>query len=186
MNKIIRAIDFAAEKHRNQRRKDAERTPYINHPVALANVLANEAGISDENVLVAAVLHDTIEDTQTTADELHDIFGPLVCKIVQEVTDDKSLPKQERKRLQVEHAPNLSKSAKLIKLADMISNLRDMAVNPPADWDIDRKRGYFHWAYAVVAGLRGVHPGLEYLFDEAYNEGIGEVYGVMLNTGVPN
>ena len=138
MNRVISAISFAADKHRNQRRKDIEASPYINHPIALANILANEAGIEDEKVLVAAILHDTIEDTETTTQELADLFGDDVTAIVLEVTDDKSLPKAERKRLQVEHAPTISRRAKLVKLADKIANLRDIAASPPADWPLQR------------------------------------------------
>ena len=114
MNRIIQAIAFAAEKHRNQRRKDADASPYINHPIALANVLANEAGIADEKVLIAAILHDTIEDTETTAEELAEAFGEEIADIVFEVTDDKALPKAERKRLQIVNAPSSSKRAKLV------------------------------------------------------------------------
>ena len=168
MNRVISAISFAADKHRNQRRKDIEASPYINHPIALANILANEAGIEDEKVLVAAILHDTIEDTETTAQELADLFGDDVTAIVLEVTDDKSLPKAERKRLQVEHAPTISRRAKLVKLADKIANLRDIAASPPADWPLQRQQEYFDWAKAVVDGLRGIHPTLERIFDEAY------------------
>ena len=168
MNHVIRAISFAADKHRNQRRKDIEASPYINHPIALANILANEAGIEDEKVLVAAILHDTIEDTETTAQELADLFGDDVTAIVLEVTDDKSLPKVERKRLQIEHAPTISRRAKLVKLADKIANLRDIAASPPADWPLKRQQEYFDWAKAVVDGLRGIHPTLERIFDEAY------------------
>ncbi|OIN69525.1 phosphohydrolase [Ralstonia solanacearum] len=168
MNKLVAAVAFAADKHRNQRRKDHEASPYINHPIALANVLANEAGVEDERVLMAAVLHDTIEDTETTEQELLRLFGKDVADIVMEVTDDKSLPKAERKRLQVEHAPHISRRAKLVKLADKICNLRDIAKSPPADWPLARKREYFDWAKAVVDGLRGVHPGLEAVFDAAY------------------
>lgn len=168
MNLLIKAISFAAEKHRNQRRKDAEASPYINHPIALANVLANEAGIEDEKVLVAAVLHDTIEDTETTDRELANLFGEDVAAIVLEVTDDKALPKAERKRLQVEHAPTISRRAKLVKLADKICNVRDIAASPPADWSLQRRQEYFDWAKAVVDGLRGAHPTLEHLFDEAF------------------
>lgn len=168
MNRVISAISFAADKHRNQRRKDIEASPYINHPIALANILANEAGIEDEKVLVAAILHDTIEDTETTTQELADLFGDDVTAIVLEVTDDKSLPKAERKRLQVEHAPTISRRAKLVKLADKIANLRDIAANPPADWPLQRQQEYFDWAKAVVDGLRGIHQTLERIFDEAY------------------
>ena len=168
MNKLVAAIAFAADKHRNQRRKDHEASPHINHPIALANVLANEAGLEDERVLLAAVLHDTIEDTETTEQELVLLFGKEVADIVMEVTDDKALSKAERKRLQIEHAPHISRRAKLVKLADKICNLRDIAESPPADWSLERKREYFDWSVAVADGLRGVHPGLEALFDAAH------------------
>lgn len=162
---FAKAVAFAADKHRNQRRKDAEASPYINHPIALANVLANEGGVEDVTVLCAAVLHDTIEDTETTSEELQAIFGPKVASVVMEVTDDKSLEKSLRKQRQVEHAPHISKEAKLVKLADKISNLRDIIASPPADWSAERKQAYFDWAAKVVAGVRGVHPGLESVFD---------------------
>jgi guanosine-3',5'-bis(diphosphate) 3'-pyrophosphohydrolase len=168
MNNIIKAVAFAADKHRVQRRKDREASPYINHPIALANVLTNEADIDDERVVVAAILHDTIEDTETTQQELVQLFGREVADIVAEVTDDKTLPKLERKRLQVEHAPNLSREAKLVKLADKICNLRDINASPPADWSPERKREYFDWAKSVVDGIRGVHAGLEGTFDETF------------------
>lgn len=168
MNTLIKGIAFAAEKHRNQRRKDAEASPYINHPIALANVLANEGNIEDEEVLLAAVLHDTIEDTDTTFAEIVQLFGQDIADVVLEVTDDMSLPKAERKRLQVEHAPHISGKAQLVKLADKICNLRDIASSPPANWTVERKREYFDWAKAVVDGLRGISPVLERVFDEAY------------------
>jgi guanosine-3',5'-bis(diphosphate) 3'-pyrophosphohydrolase len=168
VNQLIKAIAFAADKHRNQRRKDAEATPYINHPIALANVLTNEGNVEDEAVLLAAILHDTIEDTETSPTELVALFGQEVAAIVAEVTDDKSLPKANRKRLQVEHAPHISVNAKLVKLADKICNLRDIAACPPSDWTPERKRDYFDWAKAVVDGLRGVHPALEAVFEKAY------------------
>lgn len=169
MKQLMTALAFAADKHKNQRRKDAEASPYINHPIALANLLLNEAGVEDQRVLIAAVLHDTIEDTDTTEQELVRHFGKDVADIVLEVTDDKSLPKAERKRLQIEHAAHISRRAKLVKLADKICNLRDIAASPPADWSIERKREYFDWAKSVVDELRGVHPGLEHLFDKAYD-----------------
>jgi guanosine-3',5'-bis(diphosphate) 3'-pyrophosphohydrolase len=165
---ILKAASFAAEKHRDQRRKDAEASPYINHPIALANLIANEGGVADPDVLCAALLHDTIEDTETTADELRGAFGDVVTGIVLEVTDDKSLPKAERKRLQIEHAARASPQAKLVKLADKICNLRDILSSPPADWHVERKQEYFDWAAKVVAGVRDVHPGLASVFDQLY------------------
>jgi guanosine-3',5'-bis(diphosphate) 3'-pyrophosphohydrolase len=166
--RLIGATDFAARKHRSQRRKDAEASPYINHPLALAHVLKIEAGVDDVEVLVAAILHDTVEDTETTLEELAREFGPRIAAIVAEVTDDKSLPKPERKRLQVEQAPHASPQAKLVKLADKICNLRDVLQSPPAHWPLERRLAYFEWARAVIDGVRGIHPRLEAIFDEAY------------------
>jgi GTP diphosphokinase / guanosine-3',5'-bis(diphosphate) 3'-diphosphatase len=166
--KLIKAADFAALKHRMQRRKDADASPYINHPLALTRVLKLEAGVDEVDVLVAAVLHDTVEDTETTVEELEREFGGKIASIVAEVTDDKRLPKPERKRLQIEHAPHISREAKLVKLADKTCNLRDVIVAPPTRWSLERRRDYFEWARAVIDGLRGVHPVLEGLFDEAY------------------
>lgn len=168
MNRLLSALAFAAYKHRDQRRKDLVASPYINHPIALANVLANETGIDDERVLIAAILHDTLEDTETTTLELIREFGQEIADIVLEVSDDKALPAAERKRLQVEHASTISRRAKLVKLADKICNLRDIASSPPADWPLERQRAYFDWAKAVVDGLRGAHPSLEHVFDEAF------------------
>ncbi len=162
---FVKAVAFATEKHRNQRRKDADASPYINHPIALANVLANEGGVSDATVLCAAVLHDTIEDTETTENELTTTFGSRVSSVVLEVTDDKSLEKHVRKQRQIEHAPHISTEAKLVKLADKICNLRDILASPPANWSTERKQAYFDWASRVVAGVRGVHPNLEAVFD---------------------
>lgn len=168
VSKVLRAALFAAEKHKNQRRKDAEASPYINHPIALANVLATEGGVTDADVLCAALLHDTIEDTETTTDELREQFGDVITSIILEVTDDKSLPKAERKRLQVEHAPHASLQAKQVKLADKICNLRDILASPPADWPLERKQEYFDWAALVVAGVRDAHLGLAAVFDQLY------------------
>jgi guanosine-3',5'-bis(diphosphate) 3'-pyrophosphohydrolase len=167
---LLEAIAFAAEKHRHQRRKDAEASPYINHPIALASLLKRE-GVDDVAILCAALLHDTIEDTNTTADELRVLFGEIVTSVVLEVTDDKSLDKAERKRLQVLHAHALSDRAKLVKLADKICNVYDMVAAPPASWTLDRKREYLQWAKEVVDGLRGAHPDLEAIFDDVYAKG---------------
>jgi len=162
---FVKAVAFAADKHRNQRRKNPGAIPYINHPIAVADVLANEGGVLDVTVLCAALLHDTIEDTETTAEELAAIFGTRVTAIVHEVTDDKSLDKHVRKQMQIEHAHCLSKEAKLVRLADKISNLRDMLASAPVGWSLKRMQDYFDWAGKVVSGIRGVHPGLEAVFD---------------------
>jgi guanosine-3',5'-bis(diphosphate) 3'-pyrophosphohydrolase len=165
---ILEALAFAAGKHRDQRRKGSDASPYINHPIAVANILVNEGAVTDPLILCAAILHDTIEDTGTTPEELSSRFGPEITGIVQEVTDDKSLPKADRKRLQIEHAPHLTERARTLKLADKISNLRDMASHPPHDWTMERRIEYFRWAARVVEGLRGVNPALEAAFDRAY------------------
>jgi GTP diphosphokinase / guanosine-3',5'-bis(diphosphate) 3'-diphosphatase len=165
---LLKALAFAAHKHRDQRRKDAEASPYINHPIALADVLVNEGGVTDIDVLSAALLHDTVEDTATTHEELVDVFGARIARIVAEVTDDQNLPKADRKRLQIERAPSISREAKLVKLADKLVNLRDVADHPPAKWDLARRQEYFDWAKQVIDGLRGAHAALEAAFDAAY------------------
>lgn len=165
---VLKAAAFASEKHSGQRRKDADASPYINHPLALANILANEGGVTNVSVLGAALLHDTVEDTETTLEEVEATFGTEIAKIVGEVTDDKNLSKEERKRLQVVKSSSKSKGAKLVKLADKICNLRDIASNPPADWSVERRQAYFDWAAEVIAGARGVSPALEAVFDEIY------------------
>ena len=166
---LFKALAFSAEKHTKQRRKDIDKTPYINHPISLANILA-QRWVIDENVLCAAILHDTIEDTETTAHELQEHFGEKITSIVLEVTDDKSLEKSIRKQKQIEHAASISHEAKLVKLADKIANITDIINMPPEDWSSDRKKEYFDWAKAVVDNLRGVHQGLEKDFDELINK----------------
>jgi guanosine-3',5'-bis(diphosphate) 3'-pyrophosphohydrolase len=168
LQRILDALAFAAHKHRAQRRKDVEASPYINHPIMLARVLANEAGIDEAQVLCAALLHDTIEDTETTYDEIEERFGPHIADIVAEVTDDKNLSKAERRQFQIEHAPGLSREARLVKLADKICNLRDVAASPPPEWTLARRQQYFDWAKAVVDRLRGADAMLEALFDAAF------------------
>ena len=172
--KILDAAAFAARKHSTQRRKDRAASPYINHPLALAAVLAGEGGVTDPDVIAAALLHDTVEDTDTSPAEIEAAFGARVAAIVAEVTDDKTLPKAERKRLQVIKAQGKSPGAKLVKLADKICNLRDIASDPPAEWSAERKRAYFAWAKEVVAGLRGTNPALEAAFDAAFAAGHGD------------
>lgn len=162
----MHAASFSAQCHTGQTRKGERGEPYINHPLEVANLIANVGGIDDIDILVAAILHDTVEDCGVTVEEISKLFGETVATYVLEVTDDKSLPKAERKRLQVEHAPHLSTGAKTVKLADKISNINDITNSPPADWSIERRREYIEWGESVVAGLRGVNEPLEKHFDK--------------------
>ncbi|HEX8368716.1 MAG TPA: HD domain-containing protein [Pyrinomonadaceae bacterium] len=166
LSKLLQAASFAAKRHSNQKRKGADGEPYINHPLEVANLLASVGNVEDYDVLIAALLHDTVEDTGTTGEEITGLFGANVCGMVLEVTDDKSLPKAARKQMQIEHAPHLSSGAKLVKLGDKISNITDIMNNPPLDWSVQRKREYVEWGEKVVAGLRGANENLEKYFDE--------------------
>jgi (p)ppGpp synthase/HD superfamily hydrolase len=168
--KILQAARFAAVKHTDQKRKGNDAAPYINHPLEVANLLAKIGKVEDTDVLSAAILHDTVEDTETTKEEISELFGENVAKMVMEVTDDKSLPKAERKQLQIEHAPHLSDGAKQVKLGDKISNIRDVLENPPDGWSDERRREYIEWGEKVVAGLRGANKNLENHFDELVAE----------------
>ena len=167
---VTTAYEFAARKHVAQRRKGIAAEPYLNHLVEVASLLAKASDGRDGQLVAAGVLHDTLEDTDTTPDELEAAFGTAIAQLVAEVTDDKALPKSQRKRLQVEGAPKKSPRARMIKIADKTSNLRALAASPPAGWSADRKREYLEWAAAVVAGCRGVSPALEAEFDAAFAE----------------
>jgi guanosine-3',5'-bis(diphosphate) 3'-pyrophosphohydrolase len=167
---LLKALKFSAGKHRNQRRKDHDLSPYINHPIDVAEMLLRVGNVQDVDILVAAILHDTIEDTDTKPEEIESLFGKSVLSLVNEVTDDTSLPKEVRKNLQVETAPKKSPGAKQIKIADKISNLRDIVYSPPANWSNERKIEYVDWSERVVAGLRGVNPALEDLYDKILTE----------------
>ncbi|KAI8050810.1 AGAP004597-PA [Syncephalis plumigaleata] len=166
---ILHAADFAARKHKSQRRKDPEKTPYINHPIGVAYLLA-EAGVTDTVVLQAALLHDTVEDTDTSFDEIEQIFGAQVRSVVDECTDDKNLPKAERKRLQIVTAPHKSTRAKQVKLADKLYNLRDLQRATPEGWTSERVHDYFVWARQVVDGCRGTNDSLEKQLDELFEQ----------------
>lgn len=165
---IIDALAFAAHKHRDQRRKDKGASPYINHPVTLAHILATEGGVTDSVALAGALLHDTVEDTETTYEELVGRFGSAVADVVMECTDNKALPKAERKELQVKHAPHMTHAAKLVKIADKTANLRDVASHPPADWTRARRHEYANWAKRVIDNLGSVNPALEASFASAH------------------
>lgn len=168
---LLEAIRFSAEKHRNQRRKDSERSPYINHPIEVVQLLWEVGGVRDVDVLLAAVLHDTIEDTDTRPEEINGRFGEKVLSLVMEVTDDKDLPKGERKRLQIVNAPHKSYGAKLIKLADKACNVRNLVTMPPKDWSMERRQEYLLWGEKVVAGLRGTNSALEDYYDHELSSG---------------
>jgi guanosine-3',5'-bis(diphosphate) 3'-pyrophosphohydrolase len=167
---ILRAAEFAARKHRDQRRKDQCESPYINHPITVARLIAEVGGVEDAQVLAAALLHDTIEDTQTTAEELGRHFGIRVRDMVLEVSDDTTLSSAERKSRQISEAPRLSPGATLVKLADKTSNIRDIIDSPPRGWSLSRRASYLDWAAEVVARCPKVNPALEQLFWDTLRE----------------
>ncbi len=177
MEKVIEAAWFAARKHTHQRRKNIEDIPYINHLLEVANLLTSEGKVTDEDILSAALLHDTIEDTGTGKAEILSVFGPNVLNYVLEVTDDKALPKAERKRMQVKHAHSLSEGATLIKLADRISNLRSIAAEAPKGWTVDRQLEYFNWSWQVFEQLPKTDSPLGDLFRKVFEEGLHIVSG---------
>lgn len=166
--KFAEALAYAAAKHMHQRRLGPEAEPFINHPIALVHVLTAEGFVYSPDVIQAALLHDVLEDTDTSFEELQDAFGRKVASIVLEVSDDKRLPKAERKRLQIVNAPYLSRDAALVKLADKICNVRDMVDATPVGWSVARQCEYFDWALAVVRRLPSVNLHLERAFYQAY------------------
>lgn len=173
--KITKALLFAAIKHADQRRKGMRQEPYINHLAEVADLLARHTDGTNTDLICAGLLHDAIEDSGTKFEELVREFGPIVANIVQECTDDKSLPKTVRKRLQAQTAPHKSHAAKMVKLADKISNLHTILESPPPDWDLARRQEYFSWSKSVIDGCRGVNAGLEGAFDNIYNKGVKEL-----------
>lgn len=171
--RMIRAVDFAARAHSTQRRHDVAKTPYINHPIGVAAILVrvarllgNERQVSD--VLVAAVLHDVVEDTIVTVGDVRAEFGNDVAAIVASVTDNTSLPKAARKQLQLEHIAVASTAAKLVKLADMLYNLRDLQREMPVGWTIERVQGYFAWKHTMLEAARGTDEALEEALDYVF------------------
>jgi (p)ppGpp synthase/HD superfamily hydrolase len=165
---LARAADYAARRHVAQRRKGSKAEPYINHLIEVATLLAETTGGDDVVLLMGGLLHDTLEDTDATYEDLVERFGPGVAALVAEVTDDKSLPKEERKRLQVETTAKKSRRAKLLKIADKTSNLRGLVLSPPSGWTDQRLRDYVVWAELVVRSCRGLNARLEATFDAAY------------------
>jgi len=167
---VVSALDFAAKKHRDQRRKDHAASPYINHPITLVKILVAEAQITDTAVIASAILHDTVEDTDTTFEEIEEHFGTQIASIVREVTDDTRLPRAERKAQQIKHAPFLSREAALVKFADKIANLRDLLCAPPIHWSLDRKWDYCEWAETVVGNISEPNTTLKSLFQETVRQ----------------
>lgn len=166
--RLANAADYAARQHVGQRRKGERDEPYINHLTEVAALLAAATDGNDVVLVMGGLLHDTLEDTGATIEDLRERFGAEVAELVAEVTDDKSLPQQERKRVQVETTPHKSRRAKLLKIADKTSNLRALVASPPAGWTAERLRDYVDWAEAVVRSCRGLNASLEAAFDEAY------------------
>lgn len=158
---LLEVCAFAAKKHEFQRRKCAENPAYINHPIEVATLIQNVGKVNIKEILAAALLHDTVEDTDTTFDEIEENFGSLVRNIVEEVTDDKNLSKVERKKLQLQNAPKKSYGAKLVKLGDMLHNLSSLINNSPPSWSVERIQGYFTWKYFIVREMRGTNANLE-------------------------
>ena len=167
---VLKAAHFAAEKHSGQRRKGATAEPYINHLLEVAELVSGALAEPDTNLVIAALLHDTIEDAGVTKEELAQAFGADVAELVAELTDDKSLPRAERKRLQVVNAPKKSVRAAVVKIADKMSNLRGILSSPPTDWSVQRRREYFDWARQVVDALTLPNQKLKAEFDKLYRQ----------------
>ena len=181
MKILSEAVFFASIKHKNQRRKDNDSTPYINHPIEVMHVLASCA-ISDPDILAAGLLHDTIEDTQTSAGELEEKFGKKITSIVLECSDDKSLDKIERKQQQILHASTASNEAKQVKLADKYSNLNGLYTNPPTTWSTETIDGYVNWCWVVCSKLYGVNTKLDELLQNLFSKfGVNNVTEEQLN-----
>lgn len=167
---ILEAATFAAIKHQGQIRKDQQGSPYVSHPLTVAKLLVDIGGVTDEQTLVAAILHDTIEDTPTTPAELREQFGSAVLNIILEVSDDKNLEKMERKRRQVIHAAQASLPGRLIKLADKLANCKDILASSPRGWSLERRQEYMQWASDVVYQIRGTNAPLEQVLDQVLAE----------------
>ena len=171
---LLSAIQFAAEKHQNQRRKGKDKFPYINHPIQVAHLLSSISEIDDTDILCAAILHDTVEDTDTTQEDIAEYFGDKIAGIVAEVSDDRSLPKPARKQAQIDHGPHLSFEASMVKLADKCCNIEDVITTPPENWDTQRRRAYLDWAKQVVNNIRHKDEKLLKKFKSLYEAGLTE------------
>lgn len=179
--KVFKALEFAANRHKYQTRKGKSKTPYINHPIQVAKTLIS-CDEDETDLIVASLLHDVVEDTaqgEKQVKELSDIilsmFGENVLLTVLEVSDNKSLPVDQRKQLQVQLTPNLSDRAKKLKIADKICNIQDIICDPPEGWSDERKIAYVHWAKQVVNGARGLNHDLDQMFDEIYEKALQKI-----------
>lgn len=170
ISRFLNALEFSADKHRSQKRKDVAGSPYINHPIKVAKLLWQEGEVRNIDILITAILHDTVEDTNTTIKEIKELFGDKVALYVSEVTDDKKLLKAERKLMQIEHAPHISQEAKQVKLSDKICNVWDIIYSAPAEWPLERKIEYLDWSDKVMEGLRGCNQKLEKVYDDILKE----------------
>jgi guanosine-3',5'-bis(diphosphate) 3'-pyrophosphohydrolase len=169
IQRLLNGVAFAARKHVGQTRKDAAATPYIIHPMGVARILWEKAGVRSVNVLTAALLHDTLEDTETTGEELEALFGKVVRRTVEEVSNDSSLSTDENKQRQVDHAPHMSLNAQLVKLADRYYNICDLR-NPPPSWSQEKVMGYLGWGEKLLKALRGTNPALEEILEQEIKE----------------
>ena len=185
MKLVMKALRFASEKHKNQRRKGPQEIPYINHPINIAYYLCVCCDIIDSDILIAAILHDTIEDTDASLEEIGLLFGENVLKIVEEVTDDKRLPRKVRKKLQIECGRSKSYEARLIKIADKIDNLNDLMKSPPPEWNLQKKIEYIDWTEKVVNEMRGTNRCLEDMYDKSLKE-VREKLSTVLSTSLNN
>ncbi len=172
---VVRALAFATLRHTDQRRKGKRAQPYVNHLAEVALLVSEATEGADPALVAAALLHDVVEDQNVTGAEIEATFGADVAALVLAVTDDKALPAAERKRLQIVHSAHLPARAKLLKLADKTANMRSLAEDPPLDWSRARATDYVTWSRDVVAGLRGVSPGLEAAFDQAATDALAAI-----------
>jgi guanosine-3',5'-bis(diphosphate) 3'-pyrophosphohydrolase len=169
ITRVLSAAIIAAEAHRNQRRKDKVGTPYINHPITVAALASTVT--SDTDIVVAALLHDVVEDTILTLDDVEQFCGKYVADIVGEVTDDKKLPWAERKQAQIDHAPHLSDAAAIVKVADKIANVSDLR-SPEASWSLERRLQYATWAAKVVNSITNAPEALVATFNDTFVKAI--------------
>ena len=172
MDLVFKALKFASTKHQFQSRKGKSNPPFINHLIDVSYILQKYGEINDQDILAAAFLHDTIEDTDTSYEELNNQFNENIANMVLDLTDDKSLPANERKRQQILKATTLKANSRMIKLADKISNIKDITLDPPNNWSDERLLAYLHWAKDVVDQIRETNEKLENLFDEWYYKGL--------------